>query len=73
MRRAELLDKAALEERLGSRRYHGAIADAGAGHLHPLNYALGLAAAAEAAGARICEKSRALAIAPGEVRTAAGR
>ena len=68
----ELLDKAGLEERLGSRRYHGAIADAGAGHLHPLNYALGLAAAAEAAGVRICERSRALAIAPGEVKTAAG-
>jgi gamma-glutamylputrescine oxidase len=67
-----LLDKAALEDRLGSRRYHGAIADAGAGHLHPLNYALGLAGAAEAEGARICENSRALAIAPGEVRTAAG-
>jgi len=68
----ELLDKAALEQRLGSQRYHGAIADTGAGHLHPLNYALGLASAAEAAGARICEKTRALAIAPGEVRTATG-
>jgi gamma-glutamylputrescine oxidase len=70
---AELLTKAALEERLGSRRYHGAIADATAGHLHPLNYALGLAAAAEAAGARICEASRAASIAPGEVKTAGGR
>jgi gamma-glutamylputrescine oxidase len=70
---AELLSKAELEARLGSRRYHGAIADASAAHLHPLNYTLGLAAAAEAAGARICEQSRALAIAPGEVRTAVGR
>ncbi len=67
-----LLDKPALEERLGSRHYHGAIADAGAGHLHPLNYATGLAGAAEAVGARICEKSRVLAVAPGEVRTATG-
>jgi gamma-glutamylputrescine oxidase len=70
---ARLLTKAELEERLGSRRYHGGIADAGAGHLHPLNYAFGLAAAAEAAGAQICEESRAISIAPGEVRTAAGR
>lgn len=70
---AELLSKAELEERLGSRRYHGAIADGSAAHLHPLNYTLGLAVAAETAGARICEQSRALAIAPGEVRTAAGR
>ena len=68
-----LLSKAQLEERLGSRRYHGAIADASAAHLHPLNYTLGLAAAAEAAGARICEQSRALEIAPGMVRTAAGQ
>ncbi len=67
-----LLDKAGLEERLGSRRYHGAIADSGAGHLHPLNYALGLAGAAEVAGARICENTRVLAIGPGEVRTATG-
>ena len=71
-RAQRLLDKPALEERLGSRRYHGAIADDGAGHLHPLNYALGLAAAAEAAGARICERSRVSAIAPGEVRTSNG-
>jgi len=68
-----LLGKAQLEERLGSRRYHGAIADSSAAHLHPLNYTLGLAAAAEAAGAGICEQSRALEIAPGIVRTAAGR
>lgn len=68
-----LLSKAELEERLGSRRYFGAIADDGAGHLHPLNYALGLADAAKAAGARICEQSRVTHVAPGEVRTAAAR
>ena len=66
-----LLSKAELEERLASRRYFGAIADDGAGHLHPLNYALGLADAAEAAGARICERSRVTHVAPGEVHTAA--
>ena len=70
---AQLLNKAELEERLGSRRYFGAVADVNAGHLHPLNYALGLAAAAEAAGARICEGSAAISLSPGEVCTPAGR
>ena len=69
----ELLTKAALEERLGSQRYFGAIADSGAGHLHALNYALGLASAEEAAGAVIHEKSAALSLSPGEVRSAGGR
>ena len=69
---AQLLSKAELEQRLGSARYFGAIADKGAGHLHPLNYALGLASAAEAAGVAIHEKSAAVSLAPGEVRTAAG-
>jgi gamma-glutamylputrescine oxidase len=70
---AELLSKAEVEARLGSRRYFGGIADGGAAHLHPLNFVLGLAAAAEAAGARISEQSRVLKLAPGEVTTAAGR
>ncbi len=38
--------------------YHGGVYDAGGGHLHPLNYNLGLARAALAAGARIFEGSR---------------
>ena len=37
-------------------------------HMHPLNYALGLAAAAEAAGARIFEGTSALSIDPDGVR-----
>ncbi len=35
--------------------YHGAIFDAGGGHFHTLNYTLGLARAAAAAGARLFE------------------
>jgi glycine/D-amino acid oxidase-like deaminating enzyme len=46
-------------------------------HIHPLNYALGLAAAAQAAGVRIFENSQALSIDPAGVRkrvtTSAGR
>ena len=38
--------------------FHGALLDEGGGHLHPLNYALGLAAAARSAGVQLCENSR---------------
>jgi gamma-glutamylputrescine oxidase len=49
-------------------RYFGAIHYPGAFHIHPLNYALGLAADAEAAGVRIFEDTPALAIDPAGVR-----
>src|SRR5260221_565881 len=45
---------------VASDRYLGALYDANAGHIHPLNYTLGLAAAAERAGARIFEGTRAV-------------
>ncbi|WP_158964605.1 NAD(P)/FAD-dependent oxidoreductase [Chachezhania sediminis] len=38
--------------------YVGGTYDSGAGHIHPLNFALGLARAAAAAGATICEGTR---------------
>jgi gamma-glutamylputrescine oxidase len=44
---------------LGTDRYIGALYDSNSGHLHPLNYTLGLAAAAEHVGVRICEGTRA--------------
>lgn len=47
-----------LRSMVGSTAYHGGVEDMGGGHLHPLNYALGLARAAHAAGARIYERSR---------------
>ena len=53
----EYLDKAALTEIVDSPAYHGGVLDPGGAHLHPLNYALGLARAAEAAGATIYELS----------------
>ncbi len=43
---------------LGTNRYHGGILDSDSAHLHPLNYALGLARAADDAGARLFEASR---------------
>jgi gamma-glutamylputrescine oxidase len=45
---------------LGTRRYFGGLLDRGACHLHPLNYVLGLADAAVAAGGRLFEHSRAI-------------
>ncbi|HLF21626.1 MAG TPA: FAD-binding oxidoreductase [Aestuariivirga sp.] len=71
-----LLSKAELEEKLGTRIYHGALREGGAGHFHPLNYCLGLARAAIAAGATIYEGSRAIEIDTGHspfARTTQGR
>lgn len=55
---ARYVDRAELREMLASRRYVGGLLDAGACHLHPLNYVLGLADAAVAAGVRVFERSR---------------
>ena len=71
----ETLDHAALQSVCPSPDYRGGILDIGAAHLHPLNYALGLARAAAAAGVRIHERSAVHHIdegAPATVRTDAG-
>jgi gamma-glutamylputrescine oxidase len=57
--RIELLDRHATAALTGSARFAGGALDHGAGHLHPLRLALGMARAAEAAGARIHEGTRA--------------
>jgi len=49
-----------LRSLLGTTRYLGGMYDSASGHLHPLNYTLGLAAAAESSGVRIFEGTRAL-------------
>ncbi len=64
-----------LRTRLATDRYLGALHDSNSGHLHPLNYTLGLAAAAEGFGVRIFEDTRAGSFAPaasGRVRIATG-
>ena len=53
-----LLSKAELEERLATTAYSGALKDDGAGHFHPLNYAIGLARALKEEGGLIFENSR---------------
>lgn len=53
----EQLDKAGLQVLVGSDAFSGGEVDWGAGHLHPLNYALGLAKATADAGVQIFERS----------------
>jgi gamma-glutamylputrescine oxidase len=48
-----LLEGAELQARLPSPRYLAALEDNISGHIHPLNYTLGLAKAAQAAGAKL--------------------
>lgn len=54
----EALDNAALEAICPSPIYQGGLIDHDAAHLHPLNYALGLARSALKAGVRLYEQSR---------------
>ena len=55
-----LMDRAEVAATLATSVYHGGLYDSRGGHLHPLRYTLGLAAAAEAAGARIHEQTQVL-------------
>lgn len=64
-----LLEGAALRARLASPRYIAALEDKLAGHVHPLNYTLGLANAAQAAGARMFAGSPVARIEEGDIVT----
>lgn len=54
----ELWDRARLQRDLATERYRALLFDPRSGHLHPLNYTLGLARAAQSLGVRIFEGSR---------------
>lgn len=72
----ERFEGKAIEGLIGSKAFKGGVLDTDAGHVHPLNYALGLAAAARAAGAVLHERAEVVAIEPGAkplVRTAQGQ
>jgi len=60
-----IVEKDEVRRLVDTAAYVGGLHDAGSGQLHPLNYALGLAAAAEAAGATIHEASRVTRLVPG--------
>jgi gamma-glutamylputrescine oxidase len=69
------LDRTDLGQLLHTERYIGGLLDERSGHLHPLNYTLGLAAAAAAAGVTIYEQSMVVGIEHGatvKLRTAGG-
>lgn len=70
------LDGAEFRALVKSPKYQGGVLDRGAGHVHPLRYALALARAAERAGAVIHERSEVHAIDHGSrvvLRTGQGR
>lgn len=72
----EPLDRREIGEQLGTEVYHGGSIDRGAGHLHPLRFAFGLARAALAAGVRVFERTQVLRLEEGEpalLHTDAGR
>ncbi|MGE5096545.1 MAG: NAD(P)/FAD-dependent oxidoreductase [Betaproteobacteria bacterium] len=62
----EIIEPARIREWIASERYHAAVLDRGSGHLHPLKYCLGLAAAARAAGVQVFEHSPVLYMERGE-------
>lgn len=74
--RMRFLEGGDFRAKLASPDYHGGIIDDGAWHLHPLRYALGLADAAEAAGAHLFARTRVKEIVDGakiRLRTQGGR
>lgn len=75
-RKLRFMERGEVESLIASKRYCAGLYDSGSAHLHPLNYTLGLAAAAAAAGVSIHEGSAVTRIAPDTpavVTTARGR
>ncbi len=68
----EYLDRDAVRAACCTDVYQGGLLDMDAGHLHPMRYVLGLARGAEAAGARIFERTEAIAVSDGKVETLRG-
>ena len=69
------MDRQAIGLLIGSKVFKGGVLDQGAGHIHPLNFALGLAKAAQKAGAQLFERSEVIEIVQGPkplVRTSLG-
>lgn len=71
-----IVEPGQMHQVVGSERYVGGLIDRGSGHLHPLNLALGEAAAAQSLGVQLFEQSAVTAIDYGPsitVHTANGR
>lgn len=70
-----LIERDELAGLMATERYIAGLFDSNSGHLHPLNYTLGLNQAAQRAGTRVFENSPAMSISEGDtitVRTARG-
>lgn len=70
------LEGDAFRARVATHAYRGGLFERDAGHLHPLNYTLGLARAAQRAGVALYEKSAVTRVTPGRrvrLETARGR
>jgi gamma-glutamylputrescine oxidase len=61
-RKLQFLERNEVAQRIASKRYVAGLYDSGAGHLHPLRFTIGLGQAAIAAGVRLHENSRVVAI-----------
>jgi gamma-glutamylputrescine oxidase len=61
-----LLTGGEMRARLDSPKYLAVLEDEISGHIHPLNYTLGLAKAAQAAGARLLTQTRVIRVEPGK-------
>ena len=71
----EIVHPGDMSAHIATDKYHGGVYDPAGGHFHPLNYALGLADAAQTADVRCYEGSRVLTIDDSDsvtVRTASG-
>ncbi|MEH6586956.1 MAG: FAD-binding oxidoreductase [Halioglobus sp.] len=69
------VDPTELADMTSGKGFHGGVLDTGSRHLHPLNYALGLAKAADSLGAQLHEGSRVISYTEGQevcVKTDAG-
>ncbi|WP_283789568.1 NAD(P)/FAD-dependent oxidoreductase [Bermanella sp. WJH001] len=62
----ELLSADTIKQHIGSERYTGGLLDKSGGHFHPLNLALGEAAAVESMGGKIYEDSEVIRIEEGD-------
>jgi gamma-glutamylputrescine oxidase len=62
----EWIEPKDLKNWISSPRFHSGYHDRRSGHLHPLNYTLGLARGAASIGVRICEHSPVRSMIPGE-------
>ncbi len=60
----QVWDEHRLQQHLNTQRYCGALYDTDSGHLHPLNYTLGLAQAAAATGVRLFAHTPAVSLQP---------